>query len=113
MITKGLVRAVGFSIVMAAIALAQPKSTGAPATKAKPTTKQFHALLDAEWEYSLKLSPVRASSFGDRRYNDKWEDISLAAIQRDYEHGQATRKKLMAIDRNQLSSQDRLNYDLF
>jgi hypothetical protein len=76
MITKGLVRVVGFSMVMAAMALAQPKSTGA-AGKANPAARQFHDLLEAEWEYGLKLSPVNASSLGDRRYNDKWEDISL------------------------------------
>src|SRR4030095_6938922 len=48
-----------------------------------------------------------------RRYNDKWEDLSIAAIQRDYEHGRETQKKLAAIDRSKLSSADQLHYDLF
>jgi uncharacterized protein (DUF885 family) len=76
-------------------------------------TKQLYALFDAEWELSLKENPTFASFLGDKRYNDRWTDSSLAAIERRYQHLVETLATLKKIKRNELSTSDRLNYDLF
>ena len=54
-------------------------------------TKRLHALFDSEWERVMKRFPTRASLLGDRRYNDKWTDNSLQAIE---EHHRANRRVL-------------------
>ncbi|MDQ3753533.1 MAG: DUF885 domain-containing protein, partial [Acidobacteriota bacterium] len=75
--------------------------------------KSLHALFDEEWEYVMRENPTFASSLGDRRYNDRWEDASLAAIDRRHQHRIETLARLNKIDRAQLSPADQLNYDLF
>src|SRR5918993_2257594 len=76
-------------------------------------TKALHALFDREWQYDLEQSPTRASQLGDRRWNDRWPDRSLAAIQRRHDHNVQVLKELAQIDRSKLSPADQLNYDLF
>jgi uncharacterized protein (DUF885 family) len=76
-------------------------------------TTRFHGLLASEWEYGLRESPTFASHLGDKRYNDRWPDVSLAAIERRHEHQQELLARLDQIDATQLSSADRLNYQLF
>ncbi len=50
---------------------------------------------------------------GDHRYDDRWDDLSLEAIERDHQHNLAVLKALDAIPRAKLSADDALNYDLF
>jgi uncharacterized protein (DUF885 family) len=76
-------------------------------------TQRFQKLLADEWEYTLREAPTFASHLGDKRYNDRWPDVSLAAIARRHEHQQAVLRQLAAIDPQQLSAADRLNYQLF
>jgi uncharacterized protein (DUF885 family) len=77
------------------------------------TTKALHDLFAREWQYDLERSPTRASQLGDRRWNDRWPDRSLAAIQRNHDHDKAVLAELLRIDRSKLSPADQLNYDLF
>ena len=76
-------------------------------------TKRLHALFAEEWEYDLRANPVMASSLGDRRYNDRWPDASLAAIEKRHAHDEDVLKRLAAIDAGALSPGDQLNYSLF
>ncbi len=76
-------------------------------------TKQLYALFDSEWENNLRENPTFASSQGDRRYNDKWSDESLEAIEKRHQETFATLEKIKKIDRSKLSVSDQLNYDLF
>jgi uncharacterized protein (DUF885 family) len=73
----------------------------------------FHQLLASEWDYRMEHSPTWASMLGDRRWNDRWDDLSLAAIQQDHQHSLDVIAKLNAIERGRLSARDQLNYDLF
>jgi uncharacterized protein (DUF885 family) len=73
----------------------------------------LHQLFDTEWEYQMAHNPVRASLLGDRRWNDKWPDVSLAAMHEQYQHGREVLDELHRVDRAQLSSEDQLNYDVF
>ena len=76
-------------------------------------TKQLYTLFDKDWEYNLREYPTFASYLGDKRYNDRWGDQSLEAIERRQQHRLETLEKLKKINREELSAKDRLNYDLF
>lgn len=76
-------------------------------------TKSLQALFDAEWEWTMEQFPTFASRLGDRRYNDRWSDLSIEAIEKRYQHRLATLARLKTINRQQLSAADQLNYDLF
>jgi uncharacterized protein (DUF885 family) len=77
-------------------------------------TARFHQLLEDFFEENLQWSTVRATSLGDPRYNDAipnfiHPEIIKAAKRSENRWLAAIRK----IDRNQLSAQDRLSYDVF
>jgi uncharacterized protein (DUF885 family) len=86
---------------------AQSKS---PDADAGQTLSSF---FEAEWNYEMEQNPTRASSLGDRRWNDRWPDRSLEAIRKDEEHTTGALTRLAKIDRAHLSPADQLNYDLF
>jgi uncharacterized protein (DUF885 family) len=73
----------------------------------------LEALLDATWERELRRHPTWASRLGDRRWNDKWEDLSLEAIHRDHLQDVEALEKLKRIRRESLSVEHKLNHDLF
>ena len=43
-------------------------------------------LFDDEWEYTLRESPTFASHLGDKRYNDRWADVSPSSMMRRHAH---------------------------
>jgi uncharacterized protein (DUF885 family) len=75
--------------------------------------KALNDFFESEWNYEMEQNPTRASSLGDRRWNDRWGDRSLEAIRKDEEHTAAALARLSKIERAQLSPADQLNYDLF
>jgi uncharacterized protein (DUF885 family) len=74
---------------------------------------KLRRLLDEEWDHTMETSPTWASELGDRRWNDRWPDVSLAAIEREHLHDQQVLERLAAIQRNGLPPADQLNYDMF
>jgi uncharacterized protein (DUF885 family) len=76
-------------------------------------TKALHDLFAAEWDYQLEQYPTWASRLGDRRWNDRWGDERLDAIDRRNRHYLEALTRLGSIKREDLSPADRLNYDLF
>lgn len=87
--------------------------TAGDMTKGNAATRALHKLFDDEWEWTMQQNPTFASSLGDRRYNDRWEDAGLEAVARRQQHRLDTSKRLQTIKRAQLSVADQLNYDLF
>lgn len=89
----------------------------APApVEAKPAvqaTENLSRLLSSEWDYAMAQDPLWASYVGDKRFNDRWKDLSAEARSARIKHYEATLARLARMDRSKLSSADRLNYDLF
>jgi uncharacterized protein (DUF885 family) len=96
-----------------AIILLLLKSSAIFAADNKEGGKALNDFFEAEWNYQMEQSPVRASFMGDRRWNDRWGDQTLEAIRRREEHTKETLVRFETIDRSQLSPADQLNYDLF
>jgi uncharacterized protein (DUF885 family) len=84
-----------------------------PPATTEARSSALHALFDREWEWELTQDPLWASRLGDRRWNDRWQDISAGALAARQAHRAAVLKELATIPRERLSSADRLNYDLF
>src|SRR5437588_825611 len=91
------------ALLVTRVALAENKDAG----------KALNEFFESEWNYEMEQSPVRASSMGDRRWNDRWGDQSLEAIQKRQEHARDALARLKKLDRTQLAPADQLNYDLF
>lgn len=83
------------------------------ANAAEDAGAKLHALFDEEWEWTLRENPTYASYLGDPRYNDRWTDVSIEAIERRHQHRIDTLKRLAEIDQTALSPADKLNYELF
>ena len=75
--------------------------------------RQLHALFAEEWERGLRESPENASYNGDSRFNDRWTDFTLTAINARQAADRAALQALHAIDRKTLSPSDQLDYDTF
>ena len=74
---------------------------------------EFAALLGDHWEWQLSENPVFASRLGERRFNDRWTDLSLEAIERRQAEQRTFLRSLLAIDPAQLDANNQLTYDLF
>ncbi len=81
----------------------------------KPVSERLaaqNALFDEQYESDLREFPLRATAFGDYRYNDKLSDYSLAAIRRRNETDRSFLKRIQAIPATGFSDQDELSRDL-
>lgn len=110
-------RFLALSSAIVVLAVCQGCNPSVPATgtttTTNATTKALHALFEQEWEHDLAESPTWASSIGDRRFDDRWDDTSLAAIAKREAHDRELLAKVKRIDRAELSKEDALSYDLF
>ncbi|MCY1014989.1 DUF885 domain-containing protein [Pyxidicoccus sp. MSG2] len=97
-------------VVMGSIAMLP---VTAEAEKRDATATTLHALIQREWQYQLEHNPTYASVSGDRRWNDRWDDLSLKAIEADHQHNLQVVAQVKKLDRKKLSATDQLNYDLF
>ena len=88
-------------------------ATALGAAEPMPAGKALDALFAAEWERGLVESPENASGIGDRRFNDRWSDISPAAIAASQQADRAALAALQAIDRVALTADQQLDYDTF
>ena len=75
--------------------------------------EDFTALLDEHWEWQLAENPTFASSLGDKRYNDRWPDQSITAIEQRQDQTRDFLRRVYVIDRAALSEEDQLNHELF
>jgi uncharacterized protein (DUF885 family) len=81
----------------------------------KPAAERLAAqngLFDEQYESDLRYAPLRATAYGDYRYNDKLGDYSLAAIAQRNQTDRAFLGRLQAIPTTGFSDQDQLSHDL-
>lgn len=97
--------------LLAALFLAGCANTGAQRGHAE--TERLHALFEEAWERDMRESPLAATYRGDKRYNDRWSDLSMAALQASHEEDKRTLERLRDVNRAALPENEQLNYDLF
>src|SRR5438045_3288630 len=90
--------------LQAAPAAAQRRAAATSRTEAavnnsNATSRALQKFLDDEWEWTMRENPTFASTLGDRRYNDRWEDASLENIARQHQHEIDALKRLESIRR--------------
>lgn len=113
-----LIRSFAASVLAAALFTACQPASPPPAATAKPVVdsaqaaKAFDALLDEQWQYQLAHNPEFASIIGDRRYNDRWTDYSLGAVQADRAATAALLERFEAIDGKTLDEQRQLSLQM-
>ena len=59
---------------------------------------QLREAIQAEWEYTLRTHPEFATAIGDNRYNDRLDDYSQQAVERELAHAKQQLKLFEAID---------------
>ncbi len=91
-----------------------PGAADAPAGAAAkaPAAQGFDALLDEQWQYQLAHSPEFASIIGDKRYNDRWTDYSLAAVAADRAATADLLTRFEAVDAKALDEQRQLSLQM-
>jgi uncharacterized protein (DUF885 family) len=87
--------------------------SGTAAAAATSPTARLHDLFDREWSYRLQEDPLFATSVGVHDRDDRLPSQSLADQKRRAEAERAFLKELEGIDRAKLSSEDRLNAEIF
>lgn len=92
----------------------------AAADKANDASAQAEAsaqlvqLFEDYFEASLALNPIQATFIGDKRYNDQLPNFFSADFrQKTHDFNVNWLNKVQGIDRNILSEQDKISYDLF
>jgi uncharacterized protein (DUF885 family) len=88
----------------------------AAATSARPALEPRLAaqnlLFEQQYESDLLASPERASSYGDYRYNDRLDEVSLAAIKSRHDSDVAFLARLNAIGTTGFPEQDLLSHQV-
>ncbi|MFZ0480812.1 MAG: DUF885 family protein [Terriglobales bacterium] len=74
--------------------------------------KALNDLLHEQWEYTMRTSPIYASILGDKRWNDKLDDFSQAAIDDNLEQTRRFLARFEAIDTAGFPDQEVLNKEL-
>jgi uncharacterized protein (DUF885 family) len=82
------------------------------ATDLAARRQALNALLDEQWQYTMREAPEFATIIGDLRYNDKVSDFSLAHIAQQSKDAEAFLKRFEAIDTTGFPEQEALNKQL-
>ena len=74
---------------------------------------KLHQLFDLDWEYTNVVYPEYATYSGYPGQNDRWTDLSVAAINRRRVVVKNELDVVRAINRERLNPADQLSYDIF
>jgi uncharacterized protein (DUF885 family) len=75
--------------------------------------QQARALFAADWQWRLQNQPELATTVGDYRYDAALSDTSLAASRAATAHERKMLEQARLIERERLTVQNQLSYDLF
>jgi uncharacterized protein (DUF885 family) len=73
----------------------------------------LHELFDREWSRCQQEDPLSASKRGEYQYNDRWPDVSLAALAASHAADVKALAELGRIDRRSLPTEEQISYDVF
>ncbi len=90
----------------AVLALKPPPASSDPA-------QRLSALFAVEWQRWLNDHPEEASLQGDHRFDDRWTDLGIEAIESRHREDTAALLKLLEIDRERLTPAAQLDFDLY
>jgi len=93
-------------LIPAAVAAANPPAD------LEARRKALNDLLHEQWEYNMRTSPIYASILGDKRFNDKLDDFSQAAIDDNLVQTRRFLERFEAIDTTGFPEQEALNKQL-
>ncbi len=79
----------------------------------KPDSARLRELFDANWRHTMIENPEFATYAGFPGQNDRWTDMSAAAIARRKTAPEVPLRVLRSIDRSALGASDQVSYDLF
>src|SRR5580698_8932942 len=96
---------------LACLLIASAVAASAMATEAARLAAQ-NALFEEEFQAELRAHPERATAFGDYRYNDQLDDISLAGLAYNHATDLSFIARLDAIPTDGFPEQDKLSHDL-
>jgi uncharacterized protein (DUF885 family) len=71
-----------------------------------------NAMFDEQYESDMRNFPLRATAYGDYRYNDQLGEYSLAAILQRHKTDEEFLARIQAISTDGFSDQDQLSHDL-
>src|SRR6266540_3525152 len=80
--------------VLCATIISSAQTSTAPLTSGDAA---LQAIFDREWEWELTQDPLWASYLGDRRWNDRWPDMTPAAFAARQAHRQGVLKELTTV----------------
>src|SRR6266851_8092592 len=100
--TQHILVSLAVTATFAAVTLAPPYTASAApanisATSPEAVKTRLDRIYDDAWQRWLREDPTLATSMGDPRYNDRWPDLSPAAIQTTNDADQAALAALGAI----------------
>src|SRR5580692_6262618 len=72
--------------------------------------KELNRLIADEWEYEMRESPQTATTIGDYRYNDKWDDASLAYVSKQREDLRKWLARFESVDVTGFPEQEKLSH---
>jgi uncharacterized protein (DUF885 family) len=98
-----------FICLLAAAILIPAVVAANPAADLDARRKALNDLLHEQWEYTMRTSPIYASILGDKRYNDKLDDFSQAAIDDNLAQTKKFLDRFEAIDTTGFPEQEVLN----
>ncbi len=104
---------VGLSIGVGLLFLLTAYGAGPSVLVAQEDIERLRQLLDDAWEFDLQQSPIFATRLGDRRFNDRLSDESLANQHARHAQRRAFHERWQAINRANLPRQEQINYDIF
>jgi uncharacterized protein (DUF885 family) len=81
-------------------------------TSIQTRTQALNTLFTDYWEEYLRHWPENATALGDKRYNDRWSDLSPVETERSLRQNRVFVKRLRALDTADLSAQVKLSADL-
>ena len=98
-----------------ALLLASTIAASAMAAETAPLAVRLaaqNALFEEEYQAELKAHPERATAYGDYRYNDQLDDVSLAGLAYNHATDLSFIARLDAIPTDGFPEQDKLSHDL-